>query len=231
MAAGQERYRAITSAYYRGAVGALLVYDIAKHVTFENVDRWLKELRDHADHNIVIMLVGNKSDLRHLRAVPTDDAKGYAEQRALSFIETSALDSTNVEQAFQTILTGALLAAARMRQWTHRCSVAAGEELVHAVVPCCRAMRRPAPRASSRAGSYTAHTRLHRSKMVSCPTWQVGGVLHAAHHLCRCCRYEPRQRSGSQHNTLWLVSVDTEWRARRNIPAGEPANDGRRRCR
>mmetsp|Transcript_60445 Transcript_60445/g.148697 ORF Transcript_60445/g.148697 Transcript_60445/m.148697 type:complete len:222 (+) Transcript_60445:178-843(+) len=103
--AGQERYRAITSAYYRGAVGALLVYDIAKHVTFENVDRWLKELRDHADHNIVIMLVGNKSDLRHLRAVPTDDSKSYAEQRNLSFIETSALDSTNVEQAFQTILT------------------------------------------------------------------------------------------------------------------------------
>ena len=103
--AGQERYRAITSAYYRGAVGALLVYDIAKHVTFENVDRWLRELRDHADHNIVIMLVGNKSDLRHLRAVPTDDAKGYAEQCSLSFIETSALDSTNVEQAFQTILT------------------------------------------------------------------------------------------------------------------------------
>ncbi len=93
--------------YYRGAVGALLVYDIAKHLTFENVDRWLKELRDHADHNIVIMLVGNKSDLRHLRAVATEDAKGYAQMRNLSFIETSALDSTNVDQAFQTILTGA----------------------------------------------------------------------------------------------------------------------------
>lgn len=65
--AGQERYRAITSAYYRGAVGALLVYDIAKHLTYENVERWLRELRDHADQNIVIMLVGNKSDLRHLR--------------------------------------------------------------------------------------------------------------------------------------------------------------------
>mmetsp|Transcript_14560 Transcript_14560/g.34513 ORF Transcript_14560/g.34513 Transcript_14560/m.34513 type:complete len:216 (+) Transcript_14560:231-878(+) len=103
--AGQERYRAITSAYYRGAVGALLVYDIAKHLTFENVDRWLKELRDHADQHIVIMLVGNKSDLRHLRAVPTEDAKGYAQMRNLSFIETSALDSTNVDQAFQTILT------------------------------------------------------------------------------------------------------------------------------
>mmetsp|Transcript_41351 Transcript_41351/g.110656 ORF Transcript_41351/g.110656 Transcript_41351/m.110656 type:complete len:218 (+) Transcript_41351:121-774(+) len=103
--AGQERYRAITSAYYRGAVGALLVYDISKNVSFENIDRWLKELRDHADQNIVIMLVGNKCDLRHLRAVSTEDAKAYAEQKGLSFIETSALDSTNVEQAFQSILT------------------------------------------------------------------------------------------------------------------------------
>uniref|UniRef100_A0A672JRS3 small monomeric GTPase n=1 Tax=Salarias fasciatus TaxID=181472 RepID=A0A672JRS3_SALFA len=103
--AGQERYRAITSAYYRGAVGALLVYDIAKHLTYENVERWLKELRDHADSNIVIMLVGNKSDLRHLRAVPTDEARAFAEKNGLSFLETSALDSTNVEMAFQTILT------------------------------------------------------------------------------------------------------------------------------
>ena len=62
-------------------------------VTYENVERWLKELRDHADSNIVIMLVGNKSDLRHLR------------REALSFIETSALESTNVETAFQQILT------------------------------------------------------------------------------------------------------------------------------
>lgn len=103
--AGQERYRAITSAYYRGAVGALLVYDITKTVTFENVERWLKELRDHADSNIVIMLVGNKSDLRHLRSVQTDDAQSFCEKEGLSFIETSALESTNVELAFQRILT------------------------------------------------------------------------------------------------------------------------------
>lgn len=103
--AGQERYRAITSAYYRGAVGALLVYDIAKHLTYENVERWLKELRDHADTNIVIMLVGNKADLRHLRAVPQDEANSFAEKNNLSFIETSALDSSNVEKAFTTILT------------------------------------------------------------------------------------------------------------------------------
>ncbi|ORY90907.1 ras family-domain-containing protein [Leucosporidium creatinivorum] len=103
--AGQERYRAITSAYYRGAVGALLVYDIAKHATYVNVLRWLKELRDHADSNIVIMLVGNKSDLRHLRAVPTEEAKLFSQENGLSFIETSALDASNVENAFQTILT------------------------------------------------------------------------------------------------------------------------------
>ncbi|XP_016341327.1 RAB11a, member RAS oncogene family, like isoform X2 [Sinocyclocheilus anshuiensis] len=103
--AGQERYRAITSAYYRGAVGALLVYDIAKHLTYENAERWLTELQDHADSNIVIMLVGNKSDLRHLRAVPMDEAKAFAEKHGLSFLETSALDSSNVELAFQTILT------------------------------------------------------------------------------------------------------------------------------
>jgi len=103
--AGQERYRAITSAYYRGAVGALLVYDIAKNVTFKNVERWLAELRENAAGNIVIMLVGNKSDLRHLREVPTETAKEFSEKNSLLFIETSALDSSNVEQAFQNILT------------------------------------------------------------------------------------------------------------------------------
>jgi Ras family len=100
------RFGADVGRYYRGAVGALLVYDISKHVTYENVVRWLKELRDHADSNIVIMLVGNKSDLRHLRAVPTDEAKAFAAENGLSFIETSALDASNVELAFQNILTG-----------------------------------------------------------------------------------------------------------------------------
>ncbi|CAI0449043.1 unnamed protein product [Linum tenue] len=98
-------YRAITSAYYRGAVGALLVYDVTRHVTFENVERWLKELRDHTDANIVIMLVGNKADLRHLRAVQTEDAKAFAERENTFFMETSALESLNVENAFTEVLT------------------------------------------------------------------------------------------------------------------------------
>lgn len=103
--AGLERYRAITSAYYRGAVGALLVYDISKHLTYESAERWLKELYDHGDPHMVVMLVGNKSDLDTLRTVPTDEAKDFADKRGLMFMETSALDSTNVEAAFHEILT------------------------------------------------------------------------------------------------------------------------------
>lgn len=64
--------------YYRGAVGALLVYDITKKQTFDNAERWLNELREHADQEIVILLVGNKSDLRHIRAVTTEEARDFA---------------------------------------------------------------------------------------------------------------------------------------------------------
>lgn len=63
--------------YYRGVVGVLLVYDIAKYLTYENVERWLKEFRDYADNNIVIMFVGNKSDLRYLRVVFIDEVKVF----------------------------------------------------------------------------------------------------------------------------------------------------------
>uniref|UniRef100_UPI00398E533D ras-related protein Rab-25-like n=1 Tax=Pristiophorus japonicus TaxID=55135 RepID=UPI00398E533D len=103
--AGLERYRAITSAYYRGAVGALLVYDISKHLTYESVERWLNELLDHADNSLVVMLVGNKTDLSEIRAVPMEEAKSFAEKHKMLFMETSALDSTNVEPAFQTVIT------------------------------------------------------------------------------------------------------------------------------
>lgn len=102
---GDHRYRAVTSAYYRGAVGAMLVYDISKRQSFDHVAKWLEELREHADKNITIMLVGNKSDLAHLRAVPIEDAKEFSERERLCFTETSALESTNVESAFHTVLT------------------------------------------------------------------------------------------------------------------------------
>ncbi|CAN1278266.1 Ras-related protein RABA4d [Linum perenne] len=87
--AGQERYRAVTSAYYRGAVGAMLVYDMTKRQSFDHMQR----------------LIGNKSDLGSLRAVPQEDAQEFAQRENLFFMETSALESTNVETAFLTVLT------------------------------------------------------------------------------------------------------------------------------
>ncbi|CAL9732482.1 GTP-binding protein Ypt32p/YPT11 [Monosporozyma unispora] len=103
--AGQERYRAITSAYYRGAVGALIVYDISKSSSYENCNHWLTELRENADDNVAVGLIGNKSDLAHLRAVPTDEATNFARENQLLFTETSALNSENVDQAFRELIT------------------------------------------------------------------------------------------------------------------------------
>ncbi|KAF4367569.1 hypothetical protein F8388_009187 [Cannabis sativa] len=102
--AGQERFRAVTSAYYRGAVGALVVYDITRKTTFESVKRWLDELTTHCDTTVARMLVGNKCDLENLRDVSVDEAKSFAEEEGLFFMETSALESTNVQQAFETVI-------------------------------------------------------------------------------------------------------------------------------
>ena len=102
--AGQERYRAITNAYYRGAVGALLVYDVTKRASFTSLDRWLAELKDHAGQAIQVMVVGNKSDLADRREVEQQEAAAFCEKNGLSFIETSALTATNVEEAFDQVL-------------------------------------------------------------------------------------------------------------------------------
>ncbi|XP_014491766.1 ras-related protein RABA1f [Vigna radiata var. radiata] len=132
--AGQERYRAITSAYYRGAVGALVVYDVTRHVTFENVERWLKELRDHTEAYVVVMLVGNKADLRHLRAVSTDEAKEFAEKEKIFFMETSALESLNVDSAFVEVLSQIYNVVSRKTLETvdesHATSLPKGETIV-----------------------------------------------------------------------------------------------------
>jgi len=98
---GQERYRAITSAYYRGALGAILVYDIAKVSSFQNLGKWIAELKQHTDTNLCIIIVGNKSDLKHLRIVETKRGQKFATDHGVLFMETSALDSTNVREAFE----------------------------------------------------------------------------------------------------------------------------------
>ncbi|KAG5560806.1 hypothetical protein RHGRI_003979 [Rhododendron griersonianum] len=102
--AGQERFRAVTSAYYRGAVGALIVYDISRRTTFESVERWLEELKTHSDTTVARMLVGNKCDLENIRDISVDEGKSLAEAEGLFFMETSALDSTNVQKAFEIVI-------------------------------------------------------------------------------------------------------------------------------
>ena len=78
--AGQERFRSVTGAYYRNAVGALLIYDVTSRSSFESVGRWMKAIREHADPSIVMILVGNKTDLADSRQVKTEDGLRFAEK-------------------------------------------------------------------------------------------------------------------------------------------------------
>ncbi|GJR49894.1 putative ribonuclease H-like domain-containing protein [Tanacetum coccineum] len=94
-------FRTTSSCFYKGALGAVITYDITRRVTFEKVGPWLKELRDYTNHqDIVVMLVGNKADLGNLRVVSTHEGKAFSEREGLFFMETSALDAQNVNKAF-----------------------------------------------------------------------------------------------------------------------------------
>jgi Ras-related protein Rab-2A len=98
--AGQESFRSITRSYYRGAAGALLVYDITRRETFQHLTRWLEEARQNANNSMVIMLIGNKRDLEHRRQVSKEEGEKFARDHGLIFLETSAQSAYNVEDAF-----------------------------------------------------------------------------------------------------------------------------------
>ncbi|CAG9789083.1 unnamed protein product [Diatraea saccharalis] len=101
--AGQERFRTITSSYYRGAHGIIIVYDCTDQDSFSNVKQWLEEIDRYACDNVNKLLVGNKCDLTTKKVVDYTTANQYAEQLGIPFLETSAKNSTNVEQAFMTM--------------------------------------------------------------------------------------------------------------------------------
>ncbi|KAL2526976.1 Ras-related protein RABD2a [Abeliophyllum distichum] len=101
--AGQERFRTITSSYYRGAHGIIIVYDVTDQESFNNVKQWLNEIDRYASENVNKILVGNKSDLADNRAVSYDTAKAFADEIGIPFMETSAKNATNVEQAFMAM--------------------------------------------------------------------------------------------------------------------------------
>lgn len=105
--AGQEKYRSLTSNYYRGAIGVMLVYDISSASTFANILNWHAEAIRYNQGEVTFILVANKTDLSK-KEVPTEVGQQFASQNSLEYIETSALDSTNVETAFMLLIRKAL---------------------------------------------------------------------------------------------------------------------------
>eukprot|EP00249_Psilotum_nudum_P013169 c24192_g1_i1 orf=566-1171(-) len=101
--AGQERFRTITSSYYRGAHGIIIVYDVTDMESFKNVKQWLNEIGRYASDSVNKLLVGNKNDLTAKRVVDYQMGKAFANELGIPFLETSAKNATNVEQAFMTM--------------------------------------------------------------------------------------------------------------------------------
>jgi small GTP-binding protein len=102
--AGQERYKAITSAYYRGSRGALLVYDITRIETFNNVEKWMNDVKEKVEGTLKLLIIGNKSDLNEERKMSIETALNKARQFNVPLMETSALNSNNIKRAFETLL-------------------------------------------------------------------------------------------------------------------------------
>ena len=102
--AGQERYKSITAAYYKGAKGALIVYDTTQKTSFENIDKWMSEIKEKSSKDMKLMIIGNKIDLKDERQVETDEALAKAQILEAPIMETSALDATNVKEAFYDVL-------------------------------------------------------------------------------------------------------------------------------
>lgn len=101
--AGQERFRTITSSYYRGAHGIIVVYDVTDTESFTNVKQWLGEIERYASEHVNRLLVGNKCDLTDKKVVDFNTAKEFSERLNIPFLEASAKNATNVEQAFLTM--------------------------------------------------------------------------------------------------------------------------------
>ena len=114
--AGQERYKAITNAFYKGSKGAFVVYDITRKSSFLNIDKWIGELKTNGSEDILIILVGNKSDLEDKREVSTEDGEKKAKQYGIAFCETSALQGKNIEYAFNILIDEIILEIENAKQ-------------------------------------------------------------------------------------------------------------------
>ena len=98
--AGQEAFQAITRTYYKGAIGALLVYDITRRETFEHIAKWIEEVRANSSKDTYLILIGNKIDLENKRQVGKEEGEEFAKKNGIMFLETSAKTTENVSEAF-----------------------------------------------------------------------------------------------------------------------------------
>ncbi|KAJ3426588.1 ras-related protein rab-2a [Anaeramoeba flamelloides] len=101
--AGQETFRSITRSYYRGAASAILVYDVTRRDTFNQLENWIEDARQNASENTQIIIVGNKIDLENKREVSEEEGRKFAEENGLWFLEASAKTGHNVNQIFQNM--------------------------------------------------------------------------------------------------------------------------------
>jgi Ras-related protein Rab-2A len=104
--AGQESFRSITRSYYRGAAGTLLVFDVTRRDTFNNLTKWIDEANLNAGTDVTVILVANKCDLENKRVVTSEEGRRFAEQFGLLYVETSAKLATNVEESFMNCANG-----------------------------------------------------------------------------------------------------------------------------
>jgi small GTP-binding protein len=102
--AGQELFRSVTSGYYRGSAGAIVMFDVTSRDSFESVSRWIQDIHEVARTNVVTVLVGNKCDLADQRSVTTEEAEAYARERNLAYFETSAKTGVNITEAFEGVV-------------------------------------------------------------------------------------------------------------------------------
>jgi len=101
--AGQERFHTITTSYYRGAMGIMLVYDITNQKSYENIAKWLRNIDEHANEDVEKMILGNKCDMEDSRVVPKERGDAIAREHGIKFMETSAKNNVNIERAFHEL--------------------------------------------------------------------------------------------------------------------------------
>lgn len=139
--AGQEKFRTITSSYYKGAHGIIVVYDITDKTSFENIESWFREIEKYASENVNKIIIGNKADLSGDRAVTTEEGQNLANTLGVQFMETSAKDSVNVAEAFSVMaleIKSKIAANAKVLNKVRTERIAPGHSISQKKSNCCQ---------------------------------------------------------------------------------------------